>query len=215
VNRLKQILQTVKVTAAQDPRLIPLMLALGLGVFGALLGLGFVLGSPILYGVVGLLGGLLAAIVVLGRRAEKVALAQIEGRPGAAAAVLQAMRGPWKVTPAIGFNRRQDLVHLVVGRPGVILVAEAGSSARAKDLLGKERRRVTRAAGDAPVHEVIVGSSQGEVPLRGLSLHLARLPRAIKPKEVGPLDTKLSALKQADLPLPKGPLPRAPRGKNR
>lgn len=213
MERLRQILATFRATAAKDRKLVPLMLAWILGTFVVLAVLAFRF-SPLLW-ISAVLAPLLAGIVVLGRRAEKVAIAEIAGRPGAAAAVLQAMRGAWKVTPAIGFNRRQDLVHLVVGRPGVILVAEAGSSARAKELLGTTRRRVARAAGETPVHDVIVGDGNGEVPLRGLTLHLTRLPRALKTRDVGPLERKLGALKQQDLPMPKGPLPRPPRGKNR
>jgi hypothetical protein len=35
----------------------------------------------------------------------------VEGQLGAAAAILNNMRGDWRVTPAIGFTRDQDLVH--------------------------------------------------------------------------------------------------------
>src|SRR5690606_19229245 len=107
--------------------------------------------------------------------------------------------------------RREDLIHLVVGRPGVVLVAEGSSPARVRQLLAKERRRVMRAAGDVPVTEVIVGDGEGMVSLKQLALHMARLPRAIKPREVGPLDRKMSALKAQEPPLPKGPMPRAPK----
>ncbi len=213
MDRVKQILATFRATAAKDPKLVPYTLVAVLGTLAVFAALAILVSW--VFWISGVLGAVLAAIVVLGRRAEKAALAEIAGRPGAAAAVLQAMRGPWKVTPAIGFNRRQDLVHLVVGRPGVVLVAEAGTPARAKELMGTTKRRVAKAAGSAPVHEVIVGDGEGQVPLRGLSLHVTRLPRALKPKEIGPLETKLSALKQHDLPMPKGPIPRPPRGKYR
>jgi hypothetical protein len=38
--------------------------------------------------------------------------------------VLQTVRGNWRVTPMVGFTREQDLVHRVLGLPGVILVGE-------------------------------------------------------------------------------------------
>ena len=66
----------------------------------------------------------LTGTAIFGRRATEAMYAQVEGRPGAAAAVLQGMRGDWRVTPAVGFTRNQDLVHRVIGRPGVVLVGE-------------------------------------------------------------------------------------------
>lgn len=215
MERLRQIAATFSATREADPRLVPLLAAWSGGALVVFLVLGAVTGSWILMPLLGVLSALMAALIVLGRRAQSAAIAQMEGQPGAAAAVLQSMRGPWRVTPAIAFNRRQDLVHLVIGRPGVVLVAEGSSSARVKQLLAKERRRVARAAGDVPVTEVVVGGSDDEVPLGKLALHMAKLPRAIKTREIGPLDTKMGALKASEPPLPKGPMPRPPRGKMR
>lgn len=211
MDRIRQLFATFNATRRADPRLVPLMAAVSGGVLVLFLVLAAVTGGWILYPILGVLFALMAALIILGRRAQATALSQIEGRPGAAAAVLQTMRGPWKVTPAIAFNRREDLIHLVVGRPGVVLVAEGSSPARVRQLLAKERRRVMRAAGDVPVTEVIVGDGEGMVSLKQLTLHMARLPRAIKPREVGPLDRKMSALKAQEPPLPKGPMPRAPK----
>ena len=43
-------------------------------------------------------------------------------------------------------------------------------------------------------------------------MHMTRLPRALKAKEVGPLHRKLSALKASAPPMPKGPqMRRAPK----
>src|SRR6266700_707543 len=67
---------------------------------------------------------------------------------GAAAAVLQNLRGNWSVTPAVSGNRSMDLVHRAVGRPGVLLISE-GPSSRVSALLGAEKKRLARAA-----HEV-------------------------------------------------------------
>ena len=74
--------------------------------------------------VFGLLTGLLARLIVFGRRAERAAYAQVEGQAGAAAGVLQMLKRGWDVTPAISFTKNQDVVHRVVGRPGIVLVGE-------------------------------------------------------------------------------------------
>ena len=127
---------------------------------------------------------------------QKTAYGQVEGQLGAAAAVLSNMRGDWRVTPAVGFTREQDLVHRVVGRPGIVLVAE-GSPGRTRSLVVNEKKRLARFVGTTPVYDVVVGDGEGQVALRGLEKHFLRLPRNIKPKDVNVLDRKLKAMAPA------------------
>jgi hypothetical protein len=77
-------------------------------------------------------------------------------------------------------------------------------------LLKQEHRKVARVAGDTPIHEISVGTGNGQVPLRQLQGQVARLPRALKPDDVKALDQKLAAIDEG-LPMPKGPLPRGVR----
>ena len=196
-------------TKAVDPQLVPLLAAVCLGVLAVATGLGVVFGHPVLGATMGVGLAVLAGLVIFGRRTSVAQLGAIEGKPGAAAAVLQATRG-WRVTPAVAFTRKQDFVHRAVGRGGIVLIGE-GAPARVASLLKQEHRRIARVAGDTPVHEVSVGNAAGQVPLKGLQVHLTRLPRALKSAEVSSLDTKLRALSDNDLPMPKGPMPRAKR----
>jgi hypothetical protein len=208
MTQLKQLLATFRVVRQGDPtmvRVLAIAVAATVAVFAALTAL---VGPWWLWVPVGVVAVLLVALVVLGRRAQAYGLKAIEGQPGAAAAVLQQMRGAWEVTPAVAFNRRQDMVHLAVGRPGVVLVAEGDSPARLRQLLAQERRRFERAAGEVAVQEVVVGAGEGAVPLDRLAVHLTRLPGAIKAKDVGPLHRRLSALKVSAPPMPKGPVAR-------
>jgi len=159
---------------------------------------------------------LMAATIVFGRRAATAAFAQVEGQPGAAAAVLQSMRGNWRVTPVVAVNpRSRDLVHRVVGRPGIVLVGE-GPPARVAQLLSQERKKVARVAADTPVYEVQAGDEDGQVPLRKLQTHLAKMPRNLKPAQVNAIEARMRALGGATVPIPKGPMPtRIPRGRMR
>lgn len=197
--------------------MLPIVLGVAAGVFAVLLLTGFLVDSPVLFGVLGLFMAAAAAAVVFGRRASAAAFGSVEGQPGAAAAVLTSMRGDWRVTPAVAFNRNQDLVHRVVGRPGVILVGE-GSPSGTRGLMSQERRRLSRVAGDAPIYDVVVGDGEGQVALRKLQVHFTKLPRNLKPKQVNAMDARLKAIGGANIPLPKGPMPRGgrvPRGKVR
>jgi hypothetical protein len=217
--RLKQVKQAFTVTRQADPRLVWLMLAGFLVPVVLFVCIGLVFDAPVALGVLGVLFGVLGAMLVFGRRVQRTMYAQADGQLGAGAFVLQRMRGDWRVTPAVGFTREQDLVHRVVGRPGVVLVAE-GSPARTRGLVANEKKRLARVIGETPLYDVTIGNGDGQVALKDLERHFLKLPRNIKPRTVNELDRRLKALanQQGQLPIPKGPVPmqgRVPRGKMR
>jgi len=205
--RLKQVKTAFAVTRANDPKVLPLVLAAFFGTFLLLLAIGFVVDHPVYLGIVGFMLALVVTAFVFGRRVQATAYSQVEGQLGAAAAVLNNMRGDWRVTPAVGFTREQDLVHRVVGRPGIVLVAE-GAASRSRGLVTTEKRKLARFVGDTPVYDVLVGDGEGQVTLRGLEKHFLKLPRNIKGKQVNDLDRRLKAIGGATMPVPKGPVPR-------
>lgn len=205
--RLAQIRLAFQQTREVDSRLVPYMAGVAAAGLAVPLVYGLVTGNPVFGAVTGVLLALLGAMWVFGRRASSAQMAAIEGEPGAAAAVVNAMRGPWRLTPAVAVTRKQDMVHRVVGRPGVILVGE-GSPPRVASLLDKEQRRTVRVVGDVPVHTVSVGEGEDQVPLRKLRSHLVKLGRSLKKAEVAELDTRLNALGHGRPPIPGGPIPR-------
>jgi Domain of unknown function (DUF4191) len=213
--RAKQIRTAFNLTRQGDPKLIPYLAAAFLAPFALLLAIGFVFGHPIYFGIIGFLTALVVTVAVFGRRVQKTAYSQVEGQLGAAAAVLQNMRGDWRVTPAVGFTREQDLLHRVLGRPGIVLVGE-GAPNRVRGLIIAEKKKLARWIGETPVYDVVVGDGEGMVELRGLEKHFVKLPRNIKPAVVNDLDRKLKAMPATQMPIPKGPVPtRVPRGKMR
>lgn len=207
--RLAQIRTVLSATAKDDPKFIPIVAGVFVAVMVVALLIGFLLDAPVIFGILGLALALLAAMTIAGRRASSQQFGRIEGQPGAAYAVLASMRGDWRVTQAVEYTRSFDLVHRVIGKPGVILVAE-GSPARARELIGTHARKLRRVIGDKPVYDVIVGDGEGQVPLRRLQAHLVKLPQNLKPKEVNELESRLKALGGAAMPIPKGPMPRGP-----
>lgn len=212
MERLRQIVAAFRATAAADPRFVPLVVGAALlGAAVPVVVLGLVLSQWIAGAVLGVLLGLLAGLVVFGRRATAAQIRAIEGQPGAAAAVLQTMRGQWFVTPAVAVTGKAAMVHRVVGRCGVVLVAEGPGAAPAQ-LVRKESQRLRRAVGaEVPVTTVVVGDGEGQVPLGRLALHLARLPRKLKRRKVADVARRLDALAGTRVPIPKGPLPRIPK----
>jgi hypothetical protein len=203
--RVAQIRMAARMVREANPRALPIVAAAGLGTLAILVVLGVVLNMVFLYPL-GVLLGLLVAMILFGRFAQAAQYSAIEGQPGAAAAVLQTMRGNWTVTPAIAANRNMDVVHRAVGRPGVVLVGE-GSPNRLPNLLAAEKKRVARVAYDIPIYDFQVGDGEGQVPIRRLQRKIMKLPRNLKSSAVSDLNYRLKALPQS-LQAPKGPMPR-------
>ena len=89
----------------------------------------------------GLTLGALGAMLIFARRVQANVYKQAEGSPGAAAWSLQNnLRGKWRISPAIAGTAQFDAVHRVVGRPGVVLIAE-GAPQRVIPLLAQEKKR--------------------------------------------------------------------------
>jgi len=216
-DKLKQIKLAFTMTRKADSKMLPLVLGGFVITLAIAIGIGAVLGHPVYAGIMGFMLALVVAVALFGRRVQKTAFTQVEGQLGAAAAVLQNMRGNWRVTPAVQFSREQDMVHRVIGRPGIVLVGE-GSPARLRALLGNEKKALARIVGETPIYDVVVGDGEGQLELRALEKHFLKLPRNIKPATVNQLDRRLQAIRTASgpLPIPKGPMPtRVPRGKVR
>ena len=171
-------------------------------------------GPGLIFAIPGaLLFGLLAVLIIFGRRAQRAAYAQMEGQTGSAAAALRMLRRGWKTDPVIAFNKQQDIVHRVVGPPGIVLIGE-GNPGRVKALLANERRKHERVVSETPVHEIVCGNGAGEVPLTKLVRHVTKLGKAVKPSDLTDILNRLKALdaNRSSIPIPKGPIPTSMKG---
>jgi hypothetical protein len=204
--RLKQIRMVAGLVHKANPKAMPIVIGSGLGTLVVLVIVGLLTNLAGFLIPLGVLLGVLVAVIVFGRFAQSAQYSAIEGQPGAAAAVLENMRGSWTVTPAIAANRNMDVVHRAVGKPGVILVGE-GSPTRLASLLAAEKKRVARVAYEVPIIEFQVGNDEGQVPISKLQRKIMRLPRQLKPDAISDINHRLKAL-QPSLQAPKGPLPR-------
>lgn len=219
LSRRQQFVQTYRMAKKSDP-------AIGRWVLGAGL-LGLVVGFVVFWLVVGrnstlglvvaVIGGLmvavLAGLIVFSRRAQRAVYGQMEGQAGAAAGALGLLKRGWHVDNAIAFTKQQDIVHRVVGPPGIVLVGE-GSPGRLRPLLTSERKRHERVAVDTPVHEIVVGKDEGQVPLSKLSRHVQKMKRQVQPAEITDILARLKAIdaSRPALPMPRGPVPTSMKG---
>ena len=216
--RSQQIIQTYRMAKTTDRHIG--LITLGVFVLGALVGFAVIYVLPgagllsMILSIVGaILFGLLGAIIIFGRRAQAAAFNQMDGKPGAAASALQMLRRGWKTDPVVGFNKQQDIVHRVVGPPGIVLVGE-GNPNRLKALMATEHRKHARVLPDAPIHEVVCGNGEGQVPLPKLVRHVTKLGRGVKPAEITDILARLKAIdaQRGTVPMPKGPMPTSMKG---
>jgi len=185
--------------------------ALGFTLFWLLPGEGVF--GYIIAGIGAFMFGLLGALIVFGRRAQKSAYRQMEGQPGSAAGALRMLRRGWKTDVAIAFTKQQDVVHRVVGPPGIVLVGE-GNAHRLRQLMAGERRKHERVAAEVPIHEVVCGRDEGQIPLPKLARYIQKLGRQVKPAEMTDILNRLKALdaQRSPIPMPKGPVPTSMKG---
>jgi hypothetical protein len=208
--RLKQMWQVFKMTKRYDSNivlfmvlgfLIPVVVALAL----ALLltpDNGFTLA---LWIVAGVLGGILAMLIILGRRAEKAAYSQIEGQPGAVGAVLRSsLKRGWvgSEMPVAVNGKTQDAVYRAVGRGGVVLISE-GPRTRTTRMIDEERRTVAKVGGNVAVTIIAVGPDQDAVPLHKLARRLTKIKPSLTKAEVLAVNNRLNSMTKK-LPIPKG-----------
>ena len=208
--RLAQLRSAYTMTRKADPRIGWILLGIFVAAMVVFTGIGLLLKTPLLWGLLGVSVGLLGVTVVFGRRAERSAYKQVEGQPGASLSALSTLRKGFTVTKEpIAFNRNQDLVLRVVGKCGVVLIGE-GTPSRVQHMLVAEKKRYQRVLGDIPVHDLQAGSGEGQIPLRRLTVAIRKLPRTLNGPQMTELDHRLKALavNQGTLPIPKGPLPK-------
>lgn len=203
-----QVRDNYKMTKEAYPSLGWQMLGIFAVVFGLALALGLVFGSPFAFGMIGASLALLAVVFYFSRRAMSAAYKQVEDQPGGAAAVTQSMRGNWSTTPGVSVTRNEDMVHRVIGRPGVVLISE-GPPTRVKHMLNSEKKRTARFIPDTPITEIQCGVEEGQIPVAKLQKKLTKLPKALTPAEVNEIRRKLDALTQTPAPIPKGPMPKS------
>jgi hypothetical protein len=219
LSRRQQFAQTYRMAKESDPALGRwvfgaglLGLVVGFAVFWLLMGRQNVLGLVIAV-VGGLMVGVLTGLVVFSRRAQRAVYGQMEGQAGAAAGALGLLKRGWHVDNAVAFTKQQDIVHRVVGPPGIVLVGE-GSPGRLRPLLTSERKRHERVAVDTPVHELVVGNGEGQVPLARLARHVQKMKRQVQPAEITDILARLKAIdaSRPPVPMPKGPVPTSMKG---
>lgn len=205
-SRIKQMVDIFKMTRRHDPMVTWYML----GTFFALVLVAVVVSLLIpphswINGLlIGLPLGLLGALLIMSRRAERAAYAQIEGKPGAAGAALSSLKKGWifEEQPVSVNPRTQDVVFRAIGKAGIVLVTE-GPSSRVKGLVDAERRRLNRILPNVAVIVIETGRGDGQVPIAKVTKKMNKLKGELTKVEIGAVNKRITSMGNK-LPIPKG-----------
>lgn len=190
-------------------------LLIGILLFGiaAGIGVGFLIPpvvwwSVLLWGVTGLMAGILASLMTMTRLSTKAMYRKIEGRPGAAGHVLSTSLGRnWQTSdmPVAVNPKTQEAVYRAIGRGGVVIVGE-GSRGRLTRLMNEERTKVQRVAQGVPITVIYLGNGEGDVKIDDLSKTIKSLPKKIDKTTMAAIIRRVDSVSQslASLPIPKG-----------
>mgnify|MGYP001714808706 FL=1 len=209
--RLAQYLQNIKDSYTISRRSYPwigwAMLAATVVCVAVGLAISFASGMSLWYWLfLGILMALMVDMIILSVTVRRASYSQIEGMPGAAKAVLDQIGRGWYVeSEPVAFTKDQDLVWRLVGRPGVVLIAE-GPSTHTRRMLAEEERKVHRLLSTVPIHTLQVGTDAGQVRLTDLSKTLRRLPTkptSLTDSEITQVSKRLTSLAGKNLPIPK------------
>ena len=212
MGRLRQIRRAYELTHEHDPQLpwilmAGLLLPLAVGVV-----VGVLTDHVIYLPLLGLMLGVLAAMLLLVRRTKAATYKRYAGQAGSAEVALQMLPKQWVSSPVIAANRNRDVVHRTVGPGGLVLIGE-GEPGRVRQLLASEVRKHERVAYGVTVTTVVMGDKEGQVPLSRLADHIRKLPKTLPPNQVTDVRARLRALDAVRPPvsMPKGPMPSSAR----
>ena len=173
--------------------------------------IGWILGHVLSSLLISVPFALLAAMIVLSRRGERAAFAQMEGQRGATIGGLSALKRGWyydqepiaaDATKPSEINTAAVLFR-ALGRPGIVLFGE-GPHHRVKKLFVKETKKVNRIAPGVPVHTYIVGSEKGELAPRKIRITLTKLRPALSKEEMSVVNKRLKSLPGVRQGIPAG-----------
>ncbi|PZU46124.1 MAG: DUF4191 domain-containing protein [Microbacterium sp.] len=164
--------------------------------------------SIILWSITGLLFGVLGAMILLTRLSTKAMYKKLDGMPGASGHVLSTSLGRnWVASEMpVGVNpKSQDAVYRVIGRGGVVIVAE-GARGRLTRLVNDEKMKVQRVASGVPINVVYVGHGEGDVPIGKLAATIKSFPKKVDRTTMAAVVKRVDSVSQSvtSLPIPKG-----------
>jgi hypothetical protein len=208
--KIKQLFQVYKLTAKADKNFIlagvlAFVVPMTIGVVAILLFFRDSALTIFLWSITTLLFSMLSTLTVFSRRAEKAAFMRIAGQPGAVAAVIgSTLKRGYSTSemPVAVDPKSRDAVYRAVGKAGVVLIAEGGS-ARVRQLIEDEKRKVSRAIPGITIPVIWVNQDPASTQLHALTKTIYKLKKTLTRAEISVVNKRLAGL-GLNIPIPKG-----------
>jgi len=208
--KIKQLWQVYKLTAKADKNFVvsgvlAFLAPMAIGTLAIVLFFRDSALTVFLWAITTLLFSFMSTLTVLSRRAEKAAFMRISGQPGAVAAVIgSTLKRGYSTSemPVAVDPKSRDAVYRAVGKAGVVLIAE-GNSARVRQLIEDEKRKVSRAIPGVTIPVIWVNQDPSSTPLHALTKTIYKLKKALTRAEISVVNKRLAGL-GLNIPIPKG-----------
>ena len=219
--RIKQLFQLYKMTAERDKAAAPIAIGSAIAALAVVLIFGLWSANGNIFGIIAwfvaaLMVSVLLGLILMSRRAEKVAYSNLEGKSGAVGAIMDnLLRRGWSgAQMPVAINPRGgEAVYRLSGPAGVVLIAE-GTRSVVSRLIESEKDKLKKAVSGVPVQVIWVCGDANSTSLGDIRSVLYKFPKALNRAELSQVNKRLSTLR-LNLPIPKGidpsRLPRAPR----
>lgn len=206
--RVKQLWAFYRQTSKIDKTIPWWTLGTFLLVWAIGIGIGFAVGHPVYMTVLFLPLAFMTALIIMSRRGEKAAYAQIAEKQGASIVALRGLRKRWhfEETPVAVDARSKDIIFRVVGPSGIVLIGD-GNPNRIKTMLANEERKTRRVASTVPIHLVQAGPREGQISVDKLARHIMKLKNPsglLQKNEIAEVQRRMRALGGMTAPIPKG-----------
>jgi hypothetical protein len=162
----------------------------------------------IMFNIVAIMVGFLLATIVLTHRSDAVGYKQIEGKPGAAGAIITGLnKGGFSFPkePVWADPKTKDSVWRGTGYAGVYLVGD-GNPGRVQAAMEREEIKIHRVTpgSNIPIIKLVVGNGEGLVPISKLRGKILHQKRALVKSQLEQLNGRLRSIGQAGVGIPKG-----------
>lgn len=178
-------------------------------ILGFLIGGGTVL-SLVLWGITGIMLGILGAMILMTKLSTTAMYEKIDGMPGATGHVISTSLGRrWQASDTpVGINpKTQEAVYRVIGRGGIVIIGE-GTRGRLTRLINDERQKSQRVAHGVPITVLYVGhgDAEDEVAIADLAKRIKKIPKSIDKATMATVIRRIESVSQSltSLPIPKG-----------
>ena len=200
-NPFKRIASVYTTIKQIDPKVGWWMLLGFVGVLAVGVVIGLIMDSLLFTLIIAIPFAALTAMIIMSRRGERAAFAQMEGQRGASIGGLSSLRRGWYYDQepiAADATKPSEIntaavVFRALGRPGIVLLGE-GPHHRVKKLFVKETKKVNRVAPGVPVHTFIVGSGEDELRPRKIRMTLTKLRPELSKEEMSVVNKRLKSL---------------------